>query len=390
MSTATWRKSPGSSDYNDPLNWTTNQVPGSADAAQFGESTRADISVIGADDIGGWIFKPGSLHYDFTVRNAAFVFLSFFGAGIVARGDHVNISVEGGSGLFGIAGMVFRNHSTAGTASISTNPYADLVFDNMSTAGKANISNAGTVLFAYNSSGGGAAIVTLASGTTDFSNSTGPAANGELTAGSIAGAGTYELGGDRLTVGLNGRSTEVSGPIEDGGHFGGSGASLVKTGHGTLKLSHAGNSYSGGTTIEQGTLDITAFAAAGTGEITFKGAAELEIKSAALFEDVFINPIMSFGKHDAIDLTELKFHRGASARYDSATHVLTVHSGEVTDALVLFSPKGTHFAVARDGHGGTEVTLRHAHAAAVASPADGIVAAPCLAAPPSLCSARRS
>jgi hypothetical protein len=45
-----------------------------------------------------------------------------------------------------------------------------------------------------------------------------------------------------------------------------------------------------------------------------------------------------------------------------------VHSGHVTDALTLVSPHGTHFVVAKDGHGGTKVTLDPpAHAATIAT-----------------------
>jgi hypothetical protein len=32
-----------------------------------------------------------------------------------------------------------------------------------------------------------------------------------------------------------------------------------------------------------------------------------------------------------------------------------VHSGRVTDALTLFSLQGTHFVIAKDGHGGAKV-----------------------------------
>jgi fibronectin-binding autotransporter adhesin len=49
----------------------------------------------------------------------------------------------------------------------------------------------------------------------------------------------------------------VSGTIEDGGSFGGSGASLVKVGLGTLTLSGT-NTHSGGTTINGGVLAISA------------------------------------------------------------------------------------------------------------------------------------
>jgi autotransporter-associated beta strand protein len=137
----------------------------------------------------------------------------------------------------------------------------------------------------------------------DFSGTAGRDGLGHITAGSIAGAGTYELGGDQLTVGLNGLSTEVSGPIEDGGAGGGSGASLIKVGPGTLKLSYAGNTYSGGTILEAGKLDIAAVGAAGPGAITFAGRATLAIENAALSGHVFGNAIDSFARHDLISST---------------------------------------------------------------------------------------
>ena len=69
--------------------------------------------------------------------------------------------------------------------------------------------------------------------------------------------GDFFLGANQLTVGSNNLSTNVSGTINDGGGFGGTGASLVKVGAGTLTLSGA-NTYTGGTTINGGTLSISA------------------------------------------------------------------------------------------------------------------------------------
>ena len=103
------------------------------------------------------------------------------------------------------------------------------------------------MLFFVNSTAGNAAI-TNNSGVVDFSGSTGPAGDNKLTAGSIAGAGSFQLGPNELTVGSNNMSTEVSGAI-----FGYSG-SLVKVGTGTLTLS--GNANLGGTTIDGGTLAV--------------------------------------------------------------------------------------------------------------------------------------
>jgi hypothetical protein len=112
--------------------------------------------------------------------------------------------------------------------------------------------------------------------------------------------------------------------------------------------------------LEFGKLDVAAVGAAGTGAITFAGRATLEIDNAALPGHHFGTAIDAFAKHDILDLAGLKFHAGATATYHRGNHHLTVHSGTVTDTLTLNSPHGAHFAVASDGHGGTDVLLFHA------------------------------
>jgi autotransporter-associated beta strand protein len=107
------------------------------------------------------------------------------------------------------------------------------------------------------STGGNAQFTTDGGATVDFSHSSGLAGSHVITMGSIAGAGTYDLGANQLIVG-NRLPTIVSGAIDDGGGLISSGASLVKVGKATLTLSGAHNTYSGGTTIEQGTLDLAA------------------------------------------------------------------------------------------------------------------------------------
>jgi autotransporter-associated beta strand protein len=211
------------------------------------------------------------------------------------------------------------------------------------------------------STGGNAQLIADASGWVDFSKSAGPAGDHNLSAGSIEGAGTYVLGSNHLAVGSNGLSKTVSGLIADSGLPGdvGVGGVLVKVGRGKLTLSHAGNTYSGGTTLEQGTLDVAAVGAVGPGAIGFADSAKatLVIENAALSAHHFDNTIDFFGKHDFFDLTGLHFHTGATATYHKANHRLTVHSGSVTDTLTLLSPHGTHFAAASDHHGGTDVFL---------------------------------
>jgi autotransporter-associated beta strand protein len=209
----------------------------------------------------------------------------------------------------------------------------------------------------------------------------GNGASGGITDGRAFGAGLFLQGNGtvRFSPGL-GQSEHVVNVIDDQtglqtkGYMPTSGVplpgsyKLVKSGPGTLFLS-ADNSYSGGTTLKAGKLELTALSAAGTGAITFTGKATLAITNAAFPSHVFANPIVAFAKSDALDLTGLHFHSSAKASFDATSHSLTVDSGGIKDMFTLHSPKGTHFAVANDGHGGTLVTLHPPFTASLASAA---------------------
>ena len=147
--------------------------------------------------------------------------------------------------------VTFNDSSTAGSSAITNN--ANLYFNGASTAGGSTLitNSGGITLFNNTSSGDSARFIANAGGKFDFSylTSTG------TTAGSIEGAGRFNLGSATLTVGGNDLSTTVSGVIADGGSSGGTGGALVKVGNGTLTLTGA-NTYTGGTTINGGTLQI--------------------------------------------------------------------------------------------------------------------------------------
>jgi len=253
-------------------------------------------------------------------------------------------------------GLFYDFVGSAGDSTIINYSGGHAVFQESSTAGDSMITNlsGGSTIFVGHSTGDNAQLIADAGGTVDFSLSTGSAGLGVLKAGSIAGAGTFNLGGNELFVGSNGLSTTVSGLIEDGGANG----LLVKEGTDTLTLSHPGNTYTGGTFLLGGTLDLDAVGAAGTGIVLFKAPATLKIENRALSGHVFGNTV-GFEIHAVLDFTGLKFHTGASARYHPGSHHLTIHSGRVTDTLTLyqFSQEGVHLHVSRDAHGGTKVTL---------------------------------
>ena len=125
----------------------------------------------------------------------------------------------------------------------------NIFFGSTSTAGSATITNSHNVFFSGNSTAGNAAIINSSGAVTDFSGSTGPVGDRKLSAGSIAGAGSFVLGANELTVGGNNMSTEVSGVIS--GVLG----SLIKAGTGTLTLSGT-NAYFGPTTVDAGALVV--------------------------------------------------------------------------------------------------------------------------------------
>lgn len=292
---ATWLANPGSGDFSDANNWSPASVP--TGTAYFGATSTSSLAFsTGPTTIGGWTFNAGASNYTFTNNNQ----LYFNGAGIAVNGGSVTINSHNT--------LIFFNSSTAGSATI--NNYSDLQFFDTSSAGTATITNNDTLGFItsstagsatitnnsnlgfYDSATAGSATITnnnylrffgnstagnatlLNDGTVDFSNSTGPNGDGKLSAGSIAGGGNYILGANELTVGSNNLSTEVSGVISGSG-------SLVKTGTGTLILTGA-NTYTGGTTINGGTLQLGSAGAVGSilGTVTVGSSGAFNVVNA--------------------------------------------------------------------------------------------------------------
>lgn len=169
-------------------------------------------------------------------------------------------------GLSPNASLSFTDFSSAGNAQIST---LKLGFSGHSTAGDATITYTASIrqsTFTGNSTAGNAALTINGSVQVNFAGTTGPAGDGKITAGSIAGVGIYALGQNELTVGSNNLSTEVSGVVS------GTGGSLVHVGTGTLILSGI-NTYTGATTIASGALLVN-------GSIASSGL--LDVESGAI------------------------------------------------------------------------------------------------------------
>jgi autotransporter-associated beta strand protein len=303
---ATWLLNPGSGVFNTAANWTPPTVP--TGTAFFGPSNTTSLTFSTATTVGGFTFNTGAPAYSFNTGSPN-LSLTFNGAGITNNSQNSPSFVTNGTGalIFGnssTAGnaiitnddlVLFTNTSNAGSATITNNnvvTFRDagttaanatiinnsnsvLGFSSASTAANATIvtNNNATTFFFDNSTAGLAQLVTNAGGTVDFSGTRGPAGNGTTSAGSIAGAGSYSLGSQTLTVGGNNLSSEVSGTIQNGGLFGGVGGSLVKVGTGALTLSGV-NAYTGTTTVNAGALIVNGSIALSS-LTTVNGGAEL-------------------------------------------------------------------------------------------------------------------
>ncbi len=173
-----------------------------------------------------------------------------------------------------------------------------------------------------------------------------------------------------LAIGDAGDSTNYGGTIEDGGA---GSLAIVKQGLSQLEL-YGVNTYSGGTTLSGGTLELNAATtvasghitsgAAGTGAITFAGAAILRLDAPTIDQTAGAThgetyyTISGFAAGDTIDV------RDAAGSVDTATYnaslgTLTLTNGGTTEAILHIGTAyaGYTFNAAYDSHGGTDITV---------------------------------
>jgi autotransporter-associated beta strand protein len=181
--------------------------------------------------------------------------------------------------------IIFQDNATAGagtyTCNASTfaaNQGAQINFSGTSTAGSATFiitnsilggESSGTLYFGGDADGGTARVIN--NGIMDISALSAPG----MTIGSVEGSVTsasLSLGHNNLTIGSNNRSTGFAGFIQDGGQAGGIRGSLTKIGTGILRLLGF-NTYTGGTTVNAGTLLAVTrrHSATGTGPVQVSG-----------------------------------------------------------------------------------------------------------------------
>jgi autotransporter-associated beta strand protein len=138
--------------------------------------------------------------------------------------------------------------------------------------------------------------------------------------------------------------------------------SVIQNGSGRLDLA-GGNSYSGGTMIESGKLEIASGASAGTGAITFEGTGILKIDATPNL--TFANTVAGLTASDTLDLAGMIAATTTATTgvgsYNSGTNLttLTVHDtsgGGTTDTFYLSGNySSASWIVTSDGAGGVNV-----------------------------------
>jgi hypothetical protein len=306
------------------------------------------------------------------------------GGGPGANGPDGEFGSSGGpGGVGGAGGFGGGGGGGGGLAGISTQGNAGDFFNGQGGAGGAGGFGGGAggagISVAGGNGGGGLGAggdifiqqggsVTIAGGVLSGGSVTGGAG---AAGGQADGTGVFLQGNQSVAFGTGqtaGQLTDIEDVIADQTGSGGIGAnagagSVVIEGVGTVKLGGA-NTYTGGTSLDGGTLQLASATAAGSGAVTFAAGANATLLLDALAlpsgGTYSASPIAGFDFGDTIDFAGLAYANGPTANLSGS--VLSVTSGGVTDTLSSFAfaadvGAGAHLDLSADSAGGTELTL---------------------------------
>ncbi|KQT45622.1 hypothetical protein ASG52_15880 [Methylobacterium sp. Leaf456] len=252
-------------------------------------------------------------------------------------------ATAGGATIVNRGTLSFNEYALGGSATI-VNEGGKVSFYASSTAENATIvtKKGATTEFHFLSTPGNARLSVEAGGVIDFSNrvSTQGTTHTLLTAAMVYGDGKIFLGGNHFEVGGKNNNFDIRATIADfiGAPQENKSGTLVKTGAGLVVLSSGANSYSGGTILKGGSLNLAAKGAAGTGAVSFDtGAQKLKVQKSALLNAdgslAFTNAIKSFGAGDEIKLQGVASSVGTKLDVSANTLSVTFGASVVTVGL---------------------------------------------------------
>jgi autotransporter-associated beta strand protein len=231
-----------SGGWGTPGNWSPQGTPAFQDAARFGGTTSAALTVANGTngyEIDSLAFLPGAPAYTLHV-SGSFGGL-YISSGIVDQSSNAPAFLVDAGACLCLYGGDFAdsNITSAGEVLFGGSP---------SSGGSAHIVNQSGGLVQFNVSGASTAedatIVNDAGAVVDVGAANIP----HVAIGSLSGAGNVTLGSHDLLVGNLGGNDAIAGVVSGSGE-------LTKVGSGTLTLSGA-NTYTGQTTIASGTLAV--------------------------------------------------------------------------------------------------------------------------------------
>lgn len=358
----TWSATPANTVFSNSANWVGGVVPGyigggsdNNDIATFGTSSTKALTLSQDLWIGGFDITTSGYSFNIGTNNLAMFGNGAGGGGISVSSGTASISLSSPGTFTASAGnynnltispssasVSFTGNSTGGNNLVISTTGSSTVEFSTSSFTVGTISGFGAYTFStaltvggsnasvsVNASATGSGSVTkVGSGTLTLLNTWGHSGGTTISAGSLQLGNNGSTGGLSTSAAVVNNSTlivnKTSGTTLNG-IISGTG-NLIKRGSAALTLG-GNNTFSGGTTVEAGTLSLSHNSALGTGTVTFAGSGNLQSNSDSrnISNNIVINNgvNLGFGSTNNITLSGNISGAGGISKTNTNTVFLT-------------------------------------------------------------------